>query len=176
MATTQHKIFLRANHYICVIFPALMYYCILDHHVMLNLCPWSKLQHNTHVCAFSTNNYFVSRRVPRNRSGRTRQKAESLAIGWAIKEVINKGTEVRMFPHNFGIPETILSHHLLKFKKQESHTDFECTARNDDKKVFFATWGLELVDSFKQVAKLHFGVLQRRKFWYLGFMWQKFIP
>ena len=57
---------------------------------------------------------------------------------------------------NFGISKTTLSHHLLKFQEQETPTYIEYTAQNDVKKIFSATLEFELVEYFKQAAKLHY--------------------
>jgi hypothetical protein len=46
-------------------------------------------------------NYFVSRRM--HRSDKIRWEIESVAVGQAMKDVINKKTEVRVGRHNFGI-------------------------------------------------------------------------
>jgi hypothetical protein len=57
---------------------------------------------------------------------------------------------------NFGISKTTLSHHLLKFQEHETPSDFEYTATNNVKKIFSATQEFELVEYFKQAAKLHY--------------------
>jgi hypothetical protein len=58
---------------------------------------------------------------------------------------------------NFGISKTRLSHHLLMFQEHESPTD-EYIARNYVKKIFIATQEHELVEYFKQAAKLHYNL------------------
>jgi hypothetical protein len=62
---------------------------------------------------------------------------------------------------NFGISKTALSRHLLKFQEQATPTDFEYTARNDVKEILSATQELELVEYFKQAAKLPYGLTKK---------------
>ena len=73
---------------------------------------------------------------------------------------------------NFGISKTTLSHHLLKFQEQETPTDFEYTARNDVKKIFSDTQEFELVEYFRQAAKLHY-VLTKKEALKLTFQYGK---
>ena len=46
---------------------------------------------------------------------------------------------------------------LFKLQEQETHTDFEYTARNCVKKSFSATQEFEFVEYFKQAAKFYYG-------------------
>jgi hypothetical protein len=63
-----------------------------------------------------------------------------------------------MMARNFGISNTTLSCHLVKFQEQETATDFEHTARNNVQKIFSSTQELELAEYFKQAAKLSYGL------------------
>jgi hypothetical protein len=74
-----------------------------------------------------------------SKSGKAGQNIDSVAIGWALKYLINNKTKVSMAAHNIWLPKAIVSRHLLKFKEQESPTDFEYTARNNVKKIFSAS-------------------------------------
>jgi hypothetical protein len=49
----------------------------------------------------------------------------------------------------------------MKFQEQENSFSFEYTARNYVKKVFIAAQELELVEYFKQVATLHYGLIKK---------------
>jgi hypothetical protein len=66
-----------------------------------------------------------------------------------------------MAARNLGISETTISRHLLKFQEQETPTDFEYTARNDVNKIFNAAREFELVEYFKQAAKLRYGLTKK---------------
>jgi len=66
-----------------------------------------------------------------------------------------------MAARNFGISKTAIGHHLLKFREQETPTDFEYTARNDGKRIFSATQEFELVEYFKQAAKLPYDLTKK---------------
>lgn len=70
--------------------------------------------------------------------------------------MINNNTILKIAARNFGISENTVSRHLLKFQEQETPMDFEYTARNDVKKILSATQEFELVEYFKQAAKLRY--------------------
>jgi hypothetical protein len=61
------------------------------------------------------NNYFASRNIPRNQSGKTRQKIDPATVGHVIKEVINSNLKLRIAASNFGISKNYKI--LLKFQE-----------------------------------------------------------
>jgi ABC-type uncharacterized transport system involved in gliding motility auxiliary subunit len=80
-----------------------------------------------------------------------------VAIGQIIKDVISNITKVA---RNFGISKTTkLS--FVEVQEQENPSDFEYTVRNDVKKIFAVTQGLELLEYFKQAAKLRYGLTEK---------------
>jgi hypothetical protein len=54
----------------------------------------------------------------------------------------------------------------MKFQEEENSFNFEYTAGNCVKKVFSATYELELVKHFKQAATLHYGLMKKEAFQY----------
>jgi hypothetical protein len=76
--------------------------------------------------------------------------------------LINKNTKVREALFNYRISKITPSHHLLlRFKEKETQNYFEYISRNYDKKIFSTTQEFELVEYFRQPAKL--GYSHRKK-------------
>jgi hypothetical protein len=61
---------------------------------------------------------FLARILIWRKSNKIKQKVVSLVIEWALKDVVNNKTEVRIAAYKFGISRFILSCHFVKFPDQ----------------------------------------------------------
>jgi len=95
--------------------------------------------------------------MPRSKSGKT-QKVDPVAMGQAVKDIINNNKILRMAAFNFGISKTNLSCYLLQFQEQEPPSPLQF------QEILIASHEFELVEYFKQAATFLYAVTKKEAF------------
>ncbi|WP_341658275.1 helix-turn-helix domain-containing protein [Blattabacterium cuenoti] len=100
--------------------------------------------------------------MPRSKEGKKRPPVDIDAVKLAAADVLDKGMKIRTAARKHGISKTTLDRHL---KKNETLVNpqgtFEYIIKNDVRKVFTDKQELELVEYYKQAARLHYGLTKR---------------
>ena len=113
--------------------------CIRDlFHILLSLWHTNGSMECGHICMY-----------------KCRQKVDSAAIEWTMKDASCNNTKVRILAHNFGISKVLQVIIWWSYKNKRPILNLS-TQPGRWKNYFQCHTGFELVEYFKQAAKLYY--------------------